>query len=521
MKRRIATLHVTSASEDAPLDAFSLATLTECLAEYGVSASFELGASGAEGAEREGWVWLDVSGVGHLHGGEEALARSLLERAEVARRSLALDEVSLRLVIASGPQVGKLLLAGVSALGPALTEEGRFAFVAEAADTPQLLEKLPIELLLGAQAEFWKRLGVHTLKQLLALPPSTVTARLGPGARARLALAHGEDDQPLSVHRPPRTIELRHEWDEPCEGLEPLRFVLRGLFERIGARLAARGEGATRLALHFDWQVEFGKTASFSQEFALPAPLGEGHELERVATARLERLTLPGPVFGVTASAAGLTAKPSFQLELSADPRAARRQVMIELTLPLLVTELESELGATEVGCLAELSSHCPEERSELVPWRREREAAARTPSGSRSVANGSKRPRAASAPAGQGVSPLDEVTRLLPRPLLLTRSPTEGGFIELGERVYRVRHMRFAQRLSLIRWWTQRSASRDYFWLWLEPLAERATRAGGGRTECALVYADRRAARVPAGSNGEGNLRYYLQGFGALPDDD
>lgn len=562
MKRRIATIQLTSphggarAHEGARVDAFLLATLAESLDAFGISASWEL-IGGDRDSESEGVVWLDVSGVGHLHGSETLLARALLEHtvqlttprpvtqrpvtqrsvtqrpvtqlpvtAERLNGSLGSDggEFGLRVVIASGPRVGRLLTAGLSSWGPKpAASQPHFAFAVAEKDTARLLGALPVELLLGADAAFWRRIGIVTLEQLLALPLATVTARLGPRAPEILDLARGEDRKPLAPHHPPRTIELEHEWDEASEGLEPLRFVLRGIFDRVGGRLAARGEGATRLTLRFDWQVEFGKTAAFVQEFSLPAPLQDGREFERITFARLERLTLPGPVFRVTATAMGLAAKQGFQLELSADPRGARRQIAADLELPLLVTELESELGAEVVGCLSELSSHCPEERSELVPFGRGRDASekarTRSPRSSKggSTKGGSTKQGPSKQPSSsRAVSPLDGVTRLLPRPVLLALPPTEGGLLELGERVYRVRRLRFLQRLAEIRWWTQQGTSRDYFWMWLEPLAGRGARPEELRTECALVYADRRTARRGERSSGaEGGMRYYLQGFG------
>lgn len=546
MKRRIATLHVTAPRTPAPrcastagasverirVDAFLLATLAESLGDFGVSASFEetnfeepLDPDN-EGLVSEGVVWLDVSGMGHLYGDEEALARSLLAHTEKLGCSLAFEEAALgiRVVIASGPRVGRLLTAGLSSAGPEFAEfEPNFAFVAAEGETARLLGALPVELLLGADVAFWRRLGIRTVEQLLALPPATVAARLGPRAQEILALARGEDRLPLVPHRPPRTIELGHEWDEACEGLEPLRFVLRGIFVRMEGRLSARGEGATRLVLRFDWQPELGKTASFVQDFALPAPLRDSREFERIAFARLERLTLPGPVFGVTAIAAGLTAKRDFQLELSADPRAAQRQVAVELELPLLVTELESELGEGAVGCLTELDNHCPEERSGLVPWRFARETAKRASTSPHGTFPHGSSPQGT---AWRSSSPLDGITRLLPRPVLLALPPLEGGLVELGERVYRVHRVRFAQRLAMVRWWTRRGVSRDYFWVWLTPLlgtqrneAARDRSGAGGHLECALVYADRQSARGGPG----GTERHYVQGFRAAdgPDDD
>ena len=403
-------------------------------------------------------VQIDVSGVGHLYGGELELCR------EIAARAREFGHVS-QVAVALGPRIAE-----------AVARRGRLdahgTRVVRAGDEVSAVRELPLGALMSQdQAAWFARLGILDVSQLLALPPSTLTARLGPQGPHILALARGIDDEPLVPCEFPREIQVSLEWDDALVGQEPLLFVLRGLASRVSARLAGRGEAASLIELRLLHDPVLtrhrGGPLETKLAFELASPIHRDVEFERVLRTRLERTTLPAPTLGVSLQVSRLSAQAQVQLELGT--RGASRRLQ---ELPVLLAELATDVGAENLGILSIVDAHAPEARSRLQPL------------GPRSTRPRSSLDEAKNTPP----DPLARATRLLAVPAALPGPLRVGESFVLGRGYYTIEKLEFATRLDSISWWTNAAHSRDYVWAWLSG-------AAGGLQ--ALLYVDRRTKKA------------------------
>src|SRR5437868_6141538 len=195
-----------------------------------------------------GLVYLDADGLSRLFGDDRGVARALVAAAE---------RVGLR--AAGGGAAGKsVALLAARAAAPDLTFEptpqgvggGAFRVVAPEeqaaflAGLPLLALDLPDEL-----QQTLRRFGLHTLGEVSRLPPGPLAARLGPEGAVLWRLGRGEDAAALVPRPPPARFEEGEELEWDASSLEPLLFVWKGLLDRLGARLSARGLMAREMYL--------------------------------------------------------------------------------------------------------------------------------------------------------------------------------------------------------------------------------------------------------------------------------
>lgn len=97
--------------------------------------------------------------------------------------------------------------------------------------------------------ELWGRLGLRRLGDLAALPAAAMVDRFGPtGRRARL-LAGGEDPRVVLGRATDEPRSAEHHFDTPCDQLDTITFVAKGLADRLDATLAASGQVCTQLVV--------------------------------------------------------------------------------------------------------------------------------------------------------------------------------------------------------------------------------------------------------------------------------
>jgi protein ImuB len=181
-------------------------------------------------------LFLDLSGCGHLFGGEAAL------RAEIVTR-LQAQGFAARAALAATPGAAWALarylerqrLAGEDAGGPS-----------------EALSPLPIEALRLDEdaAALLRRLGLKTIGQLLDAPRSAFTARAGQRAMLRLDQALGRAGEALPPRRPAPPVFALRRFLEPLFSVETILIAARALCEEAAAHLERRGAGARRVALH-------------------------------------------------------------------------------------------------------------------------------------------------------------------------------------------------------------------------------------------------------------------------------
>jgi nucleotidyltransferase/DNA polymerase involved in DNA repair len=160
-----------------------------------------------------------------------------------------------------------------------------------------------------------KRFGLRTLGDLAAMPLAAVESQFGRQGLMALRLARGEDSRPLMPWEPPQRMEESSSLDPPVDNLDPLRFVARGLVERLGARLVEGGLAATVVRLQLELEDAAGPPEA---RLRLRAPMSTGEELWTPVTSLLQRQQLSRPVSRVRLRLTGFCPAASRQMDLLA-----------------------------------------------------------------------------------------------------------------------------------------------------------------------------------------------------------
>jgi protein ImuB len=305
----------------------------------------------AELAPRSTWafsneaaVQLDASGMTHLYDSERHFASALAGRAE----ALGLPGF---VAVASSRTVAHIA-ARQCATATRESLQGDTLSVLPPGSESSFLSPLPIDLLdpddeLGQQLT---RFGVHTVRDLLALPRRALAQRLGPEVLRLVGVACGEAlETPLPVpanHRLEEAIDL----DYAVDRAEPLLFVLRGLLSRLMERLALRHLASGPLDLQLD--LEGG--GQDVRRIGVVAPTRDARVLLRLISLALETHPPDAPVEAVSLSTRGAPLRHD-QLDLF-HPRGPDPN-----TLDRTLSELESLCGAGRIGSPEVADDHRPD----------------------------------------------------------------------------------------------------------------------------------------------------------------
>jgi len=132
-----------------------------------------------------------------------------------------------------------------------------------------------------AMIEELKRLGLKTLGDFTELPVKELSSRFQyQGLELHRRLINGQFDESLSLWPrfiPPDKIResVNLEYEENCQTLEPLIFVIKKIVGRAMARLAARGERLSRATLSFKLE-KFSTVKNFKRLWVFDLPLSQG-----------------------------------------------------------------------------------------------------------------------------------------------------------------------------------------------------------------------------------------------------
>jgi len=395
---------------------------------------------------------LDASAA-HLVAGPEQAGTEPAER-ELAARALAVVS-EMGYAARAGVATGRAPARAIARYG-----RGGIRWVAHGAGR-QALASLPLPALgLGAAvAGRLAELGVVDAGGLARLPEGTLAHRFGPEGVRAARLARGEDESPLVPYTPETLPEEGAELEAPADSVEPLLFVLKHLADRVAARLAGRGLGATRLklVLKLDPRGEERIAVPLAQPTAVAGrwllPLKE----------HLFSLHLPAAVVALRLTAVEVAPTAVEQLAFGDRPEAMA-------ALEGVLARLAVRLGDDALFAAEPVERYRPERAYRAVPFR-----------------SGPHRP--APAPAAPEEA-RHRPTRLLPEPELVV-AEGEGGrltAVRVGGKDRAVLSYHGPERLAG-EWWSERF-DRDYYRIGLE-----------GVGDC-WIYRD--------GSDG----RLYLHGF-------
>jgi protein ImuB len=304
---------------------------------------------------------LDVTGVSHLFGGEQAM----LDR---IRRSLQAQGFALRGA-----------LAGTAAAARALARYRDGAVVASGKEE-QAIGPLPIEALnLDAVATHaLRRAGLKTVGQVAARKRSELVARLGAATLAILDEALGNAAKPITPRRPQPDYWQEQNFAEPIATAEVIRAVLKFLASALAKILERQGEGARRLEAVF-FRAD-GKVRRIAIEMGVPTR--DSAVIERLFREKLKMLSDPlDPGFGFD-----LIRLCASRVEgLDTGAITFESAVHDEGEISFLVDRLAARFGSHRILALQPHDTHIPEEawvavqaqhaKSSALPWRTVRKA--------------------------------------------------------------------------------------------------------------------------------------------------
>jgi protein ImuB len=303
-------------------------------------------------------LFLDITGVAHLWGGEAALAEDLLAR-------LAAAGLPARAAVASTTGAAWAVAHFGSGFGvPGPTAR----VIIPPGDEAAALRPLSVAALRceAAVAGQFDHLGITTIAQLMALPRDQVARRFGAAVPWRLDQALGEVPEALIFRRAAAPDVARLSFAEPISAPEDMARVTRDIARQLCARLETRAVGARCFILAFHG-VD-GRARRLEVSLALPSR--DPAALTRLFAPKLETVD---PGFGIevvtlvaeeTAPLAGRQARWDLREEGRADDEA----------IAPLIDRLTNRLGEGAVWRAAPFPSHLPERasvaRAPLTPGR-------------------------------------------------------------------------------------------------------------------------------------------------------
>lgn len=283
--------------------------------------------------EGDDTLFLDLTGVAHLHGGEARMAARL-------RWMLARLGYSARIAIADTPGAAWAL---AHFQGATFCPPGQHA---------EALSSLPIEALRidPAAVELLHRLGVTRIAQLTAMPRAPLVKRFGAGLALQLDRALGRLSEPLHPVLPPEPIVIVQRFVEPIATADAIEHWLGTLVPRLTAALAQKGIGATRIELIAD------RIDGVPQRIriGLARPSRDGAHLLRLLIRRIEQVE---PGYGVDA----LTLHVRRALPLGAESFTERLDEEAAPDLAPLVDTLATRIGMRAMWRSRPVESDVPE----------------------------------------------------------------------------------------------------------------------------------------------------------------
>lgn len=256
-------------------------------------------------------AFLDCTGAERLLGNGPTVARHIKQ---------AVHE-ELRLTASVGVAPNKFLAKLASDMDK---PDGLTVIAPE--DVEAVLTPLPVERLWGvgpASAEKLRRAGLKTVADLRRFGRDRLAARFGELGEHLHQLAHGIDDRPVVPDRQAKSIGQEQTFGLDLDDPEPVRRVLLGQVEQVGARLRHQG----LLAAGCTVKIRFGEFQTVTRSARLDRPTDLTDDLWHAGRAIFDRWAdacfAPVRLIGFTAHD---LARPAGQADLFPDPGRDRRR---------------------------------------------------------------------------------------------------------------------------------------------------------------------------------------------------
>ncbi|MFN0022119.1 MAG: Y-family DNA polymerase [Pirellulaceae bacterium] len=270
-------------------------------------------------------LFLDITGIGRLFGGEEPLIAEI--RREFAREGYKIQAAVAETIGAAWGRVQSVECKVQS-------EESQVPALHSALYTLHSL-RLPL-----ATLSLLAQLGITQVDELLRLPRESLQSRFGDRLLLRLDQLSGAAQETIAPHHPPPRFQAEWILEYPTDSRNLVEQIVSQLLGRIAQDLAPRQEGVVQLGCRLDGAG--GKPLQLT--IGLFRPSAQREHLEELLRMQLEQAQLPRQI-GRIGLAAQLTAPlENRQAELFADSeRESSRDYA------LLVDRLASRLGPTAV----------------------------------------------------------------------------------------------------------------------------------------------------------------------------
>jgi protein ImuB len=220
---------------------------------------------------------IDTTGAAHLHGGEDAMVRSMIER-----------------LAASGTAACVAIADSWGAAHGFARYVARPVITVQPGESAKAVLNLPIAALRlpGEMVESLRVLGFERIGELDEKPRAPLALRFGPELGRRLDQATGRISEPIDPIRPPDLIEMRRNFAEPIGAAETIARYTGKLVVQLCEELEAKGVGAKRLDLLFhcvDNRIEAIRVGT-----ALPI-----RDVKRLTRLLCDKIETVDPGFGI------------------------------------------------------------------------------------------------------------------------------------------------------------------------------------------------------------------------------
>ena len=232
-------------------------------------------------------IYLDIGELTQLFPqGERAIAQAMAAQAERLGLEVQIGIASNRAVARVAAQATEIAV---------VPPGGERAFLGPLPLATLLASGVPGGL--GDElADTFTRWGILCLADLARLPAAEVGLRLGRSGAAVHALACGTAQEPFAPQLPPDALEEGTEIDYPVAELEPLAFLLRGIFDRALGRLTCRGLACASAGL----RLKLDPSGFDVRDVPLSAPTRETGTLLELVRLDLARRPPAAPVVGIS-----------------------------------------------------------------------------------------------------------------------------------------------------------------------------------------------------------------------------
>lgn len=283
---------------------------------------------------------MDLTGVAHLHGGEETMARRVI-------RFCARLGVTARMAVAGNIGAAHALARFGGARVAVCEEHGE----------PEALAPLPVAALrlTPAQKDAARRLGIESVGDLLAMPRGPVAKRFGASLIARLDQAIGRLPEPFDALVPFEVPQEEMRFAEPIGSAEPIAAAMAELVGALCETLRHRSLGARVVRLTCD------RVDREDQVVAVGMARGtrDVRHILRLLGMKVETIE---PGYGIDAMRlVAVRTEPLGPSNVEGDLAG------VEADLASLVDQIATRLGAEAVFRSSAVETHVPERSVRLV----------------------------------------------------------------------------------------------------------------------------------------------------------